>query len=57
MRKNHELTAVACSNYLNSDVTQLDVVNITLTDNSCTVNYTVWFVILNLKHIVDEIVV
>ena len=38
MRKNHELTAVACSNYLKSDVTQIDVVNITLTDNSCTVN-------------------
>ena len=38
MRKNHELTAIECSNYLNMDVTQLDVVNITLTDNSCTVN-------------------
>ena len=36
MRKNHELTAVECSNYLNID--QLDVVNINLTDNSCTVN-------------------
>ena len=38
MRKNHALTAVACSKYLKSDVTQLVVVNITLTDNSCTVN-------------------
>ena len=38
MRKNHELTAVACSNYLNVDVTQLDVVNINLTDNSWSYN-------------------
>ena len=38
MRKNHELTAVECSNYLNIDVTHLDDININHTDNSCTVN-------------------